>query len=154
MTPTEPGHAALLACRWISYTRPMRILMTFLLLSLPVRADDAVPMTGEEWRALVSGKTVEYAIDGQPWVREYYWPDDDVVTMEIIDQDCFEARWEYRPDLATFCFHNSPTSCFWHIREGDGYYVRSADPGASFGVRQDVTAIVDTRLACSTAPVS
>jgi hypothetical protein len=132
----------------------MRLLIALFAFALPAIAGDDTPLTGQEWRALVTGKTVEYTIGGQLWVREYYWPNDDVVTMEVINQTCFEARWEYNSDDQTFCFHNNPTSCFWHMREGDHYYVRSASPGTSFGVRQDVKDILETRLACSTAPVS
>ena len=107
-----------------------------------------------EWRVMVSGKTVEYSINGELFVREYYWPGQDVVTMEVVGKECFEARWEFNPKTSTFCFHNGPTACFWHLREGGHLYVQLADPGVSFGAIQDITAISDVRLACSTAPTS
>ena len=111
-------------------------------------------ISGTEWREMVSGRTVEYSINGDLFVREYYWPGDDVVTMEVVGDHCFEARWDYDPKTEIFCFYNGPTACFWHIRAGERLYVKDAMPGPRFGLTQEISAISDIRLACSTAPVS
>ena len=116
--------------------------------------EDSGLLDDQQWRVMVSGKTVEYSINGELFVREYYWPGQDVVTMEVVGKECFEARWEFHPETSTFCFHNGPTACFWHRRQGGHFYVQHADPGVSFGAIQDITAIKDVRLACSAAPVS
>ncbi len=111
-------------------------------------------ITGDEWRSMVTGKTVEYSINGELFVREYYWPNDDVVTMEVSGEQCFEARWDYDPSTNIFCFHNGPTACFWHIRNTDGLFVRQADIGLHFGATQEISAISDIRLSCTSAPIS
>ncbi len=133
----------------------MRCLLANLLLPTTLHAgEDFGLFDDKEWRGLVSGKTVEYSINGELFVREYYWPGQDVVTMEVVGKECFEARWEFRRETSTFCFHNGPTACFWHLRDGEHLYVQHADSGVSFGAVQDITAITDVRLACSSAPTS
>ncbi len=133
----------------------MRTLFALFLMATALNAGSNVRViTGAEWRLMVTGRTVEYSINGALFVREYYWPGADVVTMEVVGEECFEARWDYDPATSTFCFHNGPTACFRHLRDGNRLYVQDADPGANFGSTQEITAIKDMRLACTTAPVS
>lgn len=132
----------------------MRYLLVLLLMPTVLFAGGDGFITGAEWRAMVTGRTVEYTIGGDLFVREYYWPGDDVVTIEVVGKDCFEARWDYDPVTAIFCFHNGPTACFWHIRDGERLYVQDADSAPFINSTQEISAIKDMRLACTNAPTS
>jgi hypothetical protein len=141
-------------CSSLPILAAMLKTLILLLIPIPAFAGDDGYLTGAEWRALVSGKTVEYSIDGLPFVREYYWPGTSVVTMEVIGETCFDAQWDYDAETGIFCFHNGPTACFWHRKQGEHIWVEDADSGEFFGTVQEVTAINDATLACAEKPTS
>jgi hypothetical protein len=102
----------------------------------------------EEWRAMASGRTVTYRIDGELWALEHYFPGTNRVQLQLYDGTCLEGTWDYR--APHYCFHwwGQGTSCFRHIRVGGAIVVIQTEGGADTALTQDVTAVGDTPLTC------
>ena len=106
--------------------------------SLPcaIAADEAISL--DEWLTLTLGKTVHYAVGGEPTGREYYPADGGFAVFEAPDGACVEGPWAH--DEGRFCFwYGAQFQCFHHLRRG-GEIISRSDTG---GDEQVVTHIAD-----------
>jgi hypothetical protein len=131
-----------------------------LLLLMPeavLAATDAPPpgdIPVEEWRAMTSGRTVTYRIDGELWALERYFPGTNRVQLQLYDGSCLDGTWDHQ--APHYCFHWSDqgTSCFRHTRVGEAIVVIQTEDGVDTALTQQVTAVTDTPLACGPAVTS
>jgi hypothetical protein len=118
----------------------------------PAAATDAqpgdAPIPLEEWRALTTGRTVWYSLNGRHWGKEYFHPGRDSATFVTADGDCVTAPWIYADGL--YCFAYAGMDCFRHVRRGETMLAIPYEPG---GQEQVIERITDTPLSCE-APLS
>jgi hypothetical protein len=107
-----------------------------------------VPIPLEEWREMVEGRTVWYALNGQHWGREYFHPGKDSATFLARDGQCVTAPWAYAEGV--YCFAYAGMHCFRHVRRGEEIVVI---PIEGDGAEQTVERIDDTPVSCE-APLS
>lgn len=107
-----------------------------------------------EWRAMATGRTLTYRINGALWALEHYYPDSNHVTLQLYDGTCMEGTWDYTDPL--YCFHwdGQATACFRHVRVDDRIVIIESHDGVDTPMTQDMTAVTDVPLACGPAVVS
>ena len=134
-------------------------LAAMLLLLAPCAAlggspSQALDIPVEEWRAMASGRTVTYRIDGDLWALEHYFRGTDRVQLQLHDGTCLDGTWDYQ--APHYCFHwgGQGTSCFRHARIGSAIVVIQTEAGIDTPLMQDVTAVSDAPLACGPAATS
>ena len=134
--------------------RVLLLLVPAAALAATDRAAAAGDIPVEEWRAMASGRTVTYRIDGELWALEHYFPGTDRVQLQLYDGTCLDGTWDYR--APHYCFHWSGqgTSCFRHARVGDAIVIIQTEDGVDTPLTQEVTAVTDTPLACGPAVTS
>jgi hypothetical protein len=105
-----------------------------LLLPLPALAEQ--PLSGQEFEALVEGRTLTYGQAGQaPYGVEHYHPDRRVTWAWAADDACSAGTWyeEEREGLPALCFlyeHDPETPRCWRVfRDGDGLRATFLDGG-------------------------
>ena len=82
-------------------------------------AQAETPMTGEEFEAYVTGKSIRWATDLNPFYGvERYLPGRGVVWAPRPDF-CVEGKWFERDDAICFSYDNDPGPECWHIFETD-----------------------------------
>ena len=99
----------------------MRILFFTALLAAPAWAE--TPMTGDEFQALVEGKTLTFAADSTPYGIEYYAPDRRVI-WSAAEGECITGEWfeETTPTGPNICFvyEGNPEAQCWQVFDVDG----------------------------------
>ena len=91
----------------------------FLLGPLAAVAGSDVPISPEEWRALTTGKTLDYHKDGELYGREFYKNEEGDVVFRFPNGQCAEGRWAYAEEKYCFLF-GGKLHCFIHImRDGE-----------------------------------
>ena len=99
----------------------------------------------DEWRALTTGKTLDYHKDGELYGREYYRNDEGEVVFRFPNGQCAEGRWAYAEEKYCFAF-GGQLHCFLHIMRDGEIVVISLDDGSE----QTVERIADAEpLSCS-----
>ena len=90
----------------------MRILscLTAALLALPALA--AEPMTGAEFEAYVTGKTLTFAEGGAAYGIEEYLPDRRV-RWSFLDGRCKDGIWYEEADQICFVYEDTPDPQCW-----------------------------------------
>jgi len=78
----------------------------------PVRAD--TPMNADEFDAYVTGRTLTFSHQGQPYGIEQYLPERRVLWAFIGDQ-CAEGIWYQREDMICFVYDHNPDEQCWHF---------------------------------------
>ena len=140
--------------------RPTRAAAAALLLLLlpaasqlpdPKAAGD-IPVA--EWRAMASGRTLTYRINGELWALEHYYPGTNRVTLQLYDGTCMQGTWDYSDPLYCFHWEGQGTACFRHVRVDDRILIIESRDGADTPMTQDMTAVTDVPLACGPAVVS
>lgn len=119
-------------------------------LALPARAQDATPvadapLTGAEFDAYATGKTLSYAQDGVVWGSEQYLPGRKVIWAFTKD-DCQYGQWFEDRGNICFLYDNDPNAqCWKFFREAAGLRAifMEADGGTSL-----------SEVAQSTAPLN
>ena len=122
-----------------------RVVSTVMLLISvqPACAEDG-SISLREWKALTSGKTIYYHLNGTYQGKEYYLPDDAFLVFMTPDGQCVEGVWAYAD--GRYCFsYGANFQCFDHLRRGSRLFSR-ADTG---GPEQEIKRIVDEPLSCS-----
>ena len=80
----------------------------------------AEPMTGAEFDAYVTGKTLYFGMDGQAYGVEQYKPDRRVV-WSFLDGKCKDGIWYEQSGQICFVYEDSPDpQCWSFFREGSG----------------------------------
>ena len=121
--------------------------------SVPIIRD--IPL--EDWRARVLGRTVHYYIDGEPFGREYYFPDGRGVIFQHVGGTCLEGEWVYREAIAAYCYlWPEAVSCFRHVMRGDETLILPVEPDGSPSLSgpQTVERITPQPLSCGPAVTS
>ncbi len=97
------------------------------LLPLPAMAE--TPMTGAEFEAYSTGKTLTYAIGGSVWGTEQYKTNRQVM-WAFTDDECRTGYWYEQADQICFIYDdpNDP-KCWWFYLDANGLRARFAtDP--------------------------
>lgn len=105
----------------------MWYLLAFLLISAPVLAE--VPMSGAEFEAYTTGKTLTYLESGRAYGTERYKPNRQV-TWAFHGDDCQDGEWyEPSPGLICFVYENgiSGPQCWYFYRSETGLRARFAN---------------------------
>lgn len=111
----------------------MRKLAALLCLAaLPAHAADPQPMTGAEFEALVTGRTLTYASGGQVYGTEQYKPDRKVIWAFTADE-CREGYWYEAGEDICFVYEDPNNPQCWLFYNGpDGLRARFiGDPAGS-----------------------
>jgi hypothetical protein len=108
----------------------------------------AVDIPPEEWRAMATGQTLTYRIDGDFWAMEHYTPGTDRVTLQFSDGTCLKGTWDYQAPLYCFHWEGEGTSCFRHARLGDEILIIETFLGEDTGAIQTMTNVSDTPVSC------
>ncbi|MDO9524123.1 MAG: hypothetical protein Q7J57_01070 [Gemmobacter sp.] len=96
----------------------MRLAMVFgLCLAMPALAE--TPMTGAEFEARVTGRTLSFAVDGAAYGKEQYLPGRRVV-WAFSEGPCREGVWyEQAPGQICFTYDHDPTPQCWAFFDTD-----------------------------------
>lgn len=82
------------------------------------------PMTPEEFDAWSVGKTLDYAVDGQVYGSESYFPDRRVLDADI-GGPCVEGTWHAEGDAVCFVYPaRDGTHCWLYWRNGDNVFAK------------------------------
>jgi hypothetical protein len=118
------------------------------------RVARAVDIPVEEWKALASGRTLTYRINGEFWALEHYFSGSNRVQLQLYDGTCMDGTWDYQ--APHYCFHweGQGASCFRHGRVGDDILIIEVQDGVDTMMTQTMTAVTDAPLTCGPAAVS
>ena len=99
----------------------MRTVALALILALPAVAAtaDDVPMTGDEFDAYVTGKTLTYSQFGSVFGIEEYLPGRKV-RWKFTADDCQYGSWYEKGDLICFVYEYDPDEHCWTFWTDDG----------------------------------
>ena len=96
-----------------------RLFVLLALAATPALADD-VPMTGAEFEAYASGKTLTFAQNGQVYGIEQYLSGRRV-RWAFIENDCMDGYWYESGDQICFLYDtDGPVQCWHFYREAQG----------------------------------
>ena len=73
----------------------------------------------EEWRAMATGRTLTYRINGEFWAMEHYIPGSNAVTLQLYDGTCMQGTWDYADAALLLSLGRPGHPCFRHARLGD-----------------------------------
>ena len=130
----------------------MRVAALLLLLASPALAapdGDWTPLGPEEFEALVEGRTLTYAPEGdEVWGLERFEPGRRVTWMRL-DGECLKGRWfpNGPPDAPQVCFSYEDGSgpfCFLFYRDGDAILstdLDGSDPELSADAAPDLAGL-------------
>ncbi|MEM9047447.1 MAG: hypothetical protein AAGC92_01900 [Pseudomonadota bacterium] len=112
----------------------------------PGPTDEPIPLA--EWRAMTTGRTVYYYIDGTFFGREFYWPERDVVTFQHASGQCSDAQWDYNEGV--YCFYFDRAHCFAHVRRGERIMIiPQSVPEDGLSNEQEVLQITQASFSCA-----
>jgi hypothetical protein len=120
-------------------------------LALPALAQQATPvadapMSGAEFDAYATGKTLSYAQDGVVWGSEQYLPGRKVI-WAFAEDDCQYGHWYEDQGNICFLYDNDPNAqCWKFFREATG--LRAIFMGADGGTSLSEVAQSTTPLTC------
>lgn len=120
-------------------------------LALPALAQEVTPvadapMTGAEFEAYATGKTLSYAQDGVVWGSEQYLPGRKVI-WAFTEDDCQYGQWYEVSGNICFLYDNDPDAqCWKFFREASG--LRAIFLGADGGTSLSEVAQTTTPLNC------
>ncbi|MGR3445078.1 MAG: hypothetical protein ACU0DP_16810 [Thalassococcus profundi] len=118
--------------------KQLMALSTALFLALPALAQAA--MSGAEFEAYVTGKTLYFGQNGQAYGVERYLPDRRV-RWSFLDGQCKDGYWYEEAEQICFVYGDNPVpQCWTFFREGSGLRaVFENDPASTalYEARQD-----------------
>lgn len=95
----------------------MKHALLALLLATPALAE--TPLTGDQFEALMTGKTLTFSANGQPYGIEYYAPGRRVV-WSLIGGECITGEWYQEGRSICFLYENDPEAKCWEVFEDNG----------------------------------
>lgn len=95
----------------------MKHLVIALILATPVAAE--TPLTGDEFEALVEGKTLTFATGQDPYGIEYYAPNRRVI-WQFLGGECISGEWYEDGSNICFVYENNPEPQCWQVFEDEG----------------------------------
>ncbi|MCB1339462.1 MAG: hypothetical protein KDK10_19060 [Maritimibacter sp.] len=120
-------------------------LCALLTLAAPALALD--PMTGPEFDAYVTGRTLMYGTGGDPYGGEDYLPGRKV-RWSFLDGRCLEGRWYENAEAGSICFvySDNPAPVCWTFYETPGGLTAYLDGDAGQVLYE--TGVADKPLFC------
>lgn len=105
------------------WAREVRLVLALCLLASAASAQ--TPMTPEEFETWATGRTLDYAVDGNIWGSEAYLPG-----REVMDADtggpCRSGHWYPKGGAVCFVYDGLPGEHCWRFwREGDEVLARA-----------------------------
>ena len=108
----------------------MKMLLAAML-ALPVPALADTPMTGPEFADRMTGRTLTFSANGQPYGVEYYAPSQRVI-WSFLDGDCIEGEWYAEDRAICFVYQGDPEPKCWQVYDADdGIRAEFLDNGES-----------------------
>ena len=111
------------------------MVFALILPALPGAAADEAPLTGTEFEAYVTGKTLTYAKNGKVWGTEQYLTDRKV-RWAFSGEECREGYWfEEADDQICFVYEEDGILQCWQFYHGDSGGLRARyvnDPAGDF----------------------
>ena len=111
--------------------------------------DGLTDLSAEEWRKLALGKTLTYAVEGQPFALERYALTGNQVELQFADGECFTGTWTHSGNLFCFDWGFERAHCFRHVSVGGRILIINVVDGEETGSVQEMTKISNAPLACS-----
>lgn len=85
---------------------------------------NASPMLSEgDWRSMVAGRTVTYAIDGELFAREFYVSNSNRVVISLADGLCLNGQWFMEGPAFCYAWENNAPDCFTHHQTDEGVFI-------------------------------
>lgn len=110
----------------------MRLALAFIVLTLPAHAE--TPMTGPEFDANVTGRTVTYDYGGGLFGTEEYLPERQV-RWAFEGDTCVYGIWYPSGDEICFLYSNDPTpQCWLYFLEGGAIRGRYMGEGGGWEI--------------------
>lgn len=118
----------------------IRVLLACLALTLPAAATEETPLSGIDFAARVTGKTIFFEQFGRAYGAETYRGDGRVI-WRFSGEECRDGRWYPEGDAICFVYDYDPTEpqC-WHFfdrPEGLVGRVVGADPAEDLTGRRE-----------------
>ncbi|MDR9426529.1 MAG: hypothetical protein RI538_00220 [Salibaculum sp.] len=95
----------------------MRSLVAILVL-LPAAALAETPMTGPEFADHMTGKTLTFSANGQPYGAEFYAPSQRVI-WSFLDGECIQGEWYAEGRAICFVYDGDPEPKCWEVYKED-----------------------------------
>jgi len=127
------------------------VLTLFLALATPGLAESPLqvanaPLSGQEFEAYATGKTLSYAQDGVVWGSEQYLPGRKVI-WAFTEDECQYGRWFEDQGNICFVYNNDETpQCWRFFHEATG--LRAIFMGADGGTQLSEVGQSKTPLSC------
>lgn len=101
-----------------------RLFLLCLIGATPAFAEK--PLTGAEFEALTTGRTMDHAVNGSIYGAEHYYPDRRV-RWAFTDDDCMDGVWYEKGQMICFKYENGEgPECWTYFRDGAGLRAISA----------------------------
>lgn len=97
----------------------LRLIALMSLAALPLRAQEAEPLSPEEFAARVQGRTLTYQSGGAPYGMERYGPDRQV-TWSFLDGRCLDGEWYPNAGAICFAYEDGTGPECWRFYDRDG----------------------------------
>jgi hypothetical protein len=115
---------------------------------LPVHALAEVPMTGAEFEAMTTGKTMDHVLFGEVYGAERYFPDRRV-RWAFSDDVCLNGTWYEKGGLICFVYEDGTgPECWRYFRDGAGIRAISDEDDQSAPAAPVQMIEAQTTLAC------
>jgi len=92
--------------------------LALLLVPLVAGAGEA-PLTGGEFEARTTGRTMTYAVDGKVYGTEQYLPGNRVI-WAFEGDDCVRGTWEETAGRICFLYEDDPEPACWQFFDDGG----------------------------------
>ncbi len=94
----------------------LRVCALACLMPLPAFAE--APMTGAEFAAMTTGKTMDHILFGEVYGAERYYPDRRV-RWAFSDDECLDGVWYEKADMICFEYEDGTgPECWLYYRDG------------------------------------
>jgi hypothetical protein len=124
------------------------ILRSIAICLLPLSALAETPLTGAEFEALTTGKTMDHILFGEVYGAERYFPDRRVRWAFTAD-DCLDGVWYEKGAMICFEYDDGTgPECWTYFRDGAGIRAIAADDTLSAPAAPVQMTPSQTPLAC------
>ena len=116
------------------------------LVLVPLSALAETAMSGEEFEAYMTGKTLTFSANGQPYGVEYYAPSQRVI-WSFLDGACMQGEWYAEDRAICFVYDDDPEPKCWKVYKADNgiraEFLDSAEPTILYEVEESAPLICD-----------
>jgi hypothetical protein len=112
---------------------------------LPLPAHAETPLTGAEFEALTTGKTMDHVLNGDVYGAEHYYPDRRV-RWAFSGDECLDGIWYEKGAMICFEYEDGTgPECWTYFRDGAGIRAIAQGDDATAPVQMTAT---DRPLSC------